>query len=395
MNSFVYFLNMQKDFYSHTNFIELEYESPSEVLGRRLFLENEYAPIRMRTCISCQGQQCQTEQNLDTEILKKKLLTSGYFVPIGIGLFAKKKPKGKCSHGGFFDSTQNDEPKGGINKDKLDSVHGHLHYRAASMAYQATVKILNQFREDIGDDALSLFLTLKKNLNSLVISIDTACSMADYVDLAKDISINITKQYGELEFAPHNYILISFDSDKAELLVNSRNPVDLTNAIQKLNSCQNNSSVIGEMYYHSLIEGLKYCEYASVVYTFTDSPSRDAYLKDQARALLRSKRAVVYSFMGQKMKSRAFKAQYDVVDPLDGTDGNTDLASISGGLTYPIIASDQPVISEFVLRRLEWTRLQSLFISTSSSTSIVFYVDSSIDELYLDISSMGKLKYSK
>jgi hypothetical protein len=139
------------------------------------------------------------------------------------------------------------------------------------------------------------------------------------------------------------------------------------------------------MYYHSLVEGLKQCEYASVIYTFTDSPAKDAYLKHQARALIRSKRAVLYSFMGQKMKARVLSA-----DPLDGTDDGIDLASISGGLTYPIIAADRSVISEFILRRLEWTRLQSLFMYKSNSTSILFYVDSSIDELHLDISSMGK-----
>jgi hypothetical protein len=89
--------------------------------------------------------------------------------------------------------------------------------------------------------------------------------------------------------------------------------------------------------------------------------------------------------MGQKMKARVLSA-----DPLDGNDDGIDLASISGGLTYPIIAADRSVISEFILRRLEWTRLQSLFMYKSNSTSILFYVDSSIDELHLDISSMGK-----
>jgi hypothetical protein len=373
-----------KDFYSHTNFIELEYTSPSDVLGQRLFREDEYASINTRTCISCKGQDCQTKPNLDENILKKKLLTSGYFIPMGLSIFKSKKPKGKCSHGGFFDSSQ---------KDKLESVHGHLHYQAANMAYQATVKILTQFRNQIGNDAFGLFLTLKKNLNSLVISIDTTCSITDYVDLAKNISINIVNQYDRLEFGPHNYILLSFDSDNAQLVVNSRNPKDLTDAIQKINSCQRNNSTVGEMYYHSLIEGLKQCEYASVIYTFTDSPAKDVYLKYQARALLRSKRAVVYSFMGEQMKTRVFKASYDVLDPLDGSDNDTDLASISGGLTYPITVADRSVISEFILRRLEWTRLQSLFMYKSISTSVEFYVDSSINELHLDISSMGKYNY--
>jgi hypothetical protein len=347
----------------------------------------------MRTCISCEndGKDCQTKSNLDQNIQTKKLLTSGYFIPIIWG-WRQKKPVGKCSHGGFFDSSSNKEPKGGINKDKLDSVHSRLHYRAANMAYQATVKILTQLRNEIGNDAFGLFLALKKNLHSLVISIDTSYSMVDYIELAKDISVNIVNQYGRLEYAPHNYILVSFDSNNAKLISNSRNPNDLTNAIQTLKSYETTNSTLGEMYYHGLVEGLKPCEYASVIYTFTDSPAKDAYLKYQARALLRSKQAVIYSFMSQKMKTRIFQAYYDVLDPLDGSDNDTDLASISGGLTYPIFVADRSVISEFILRRLQWTRLQSLLTyKTSSSASVEFYVDSSIDELHLDISSMGEI----
>ena len=347
----------------------------------------------MRTCVSCKGDACQTKPNLDADLQRKKLLTSGYFIPVGLNLFTRKKPKGKCSHGGTFDSTQDDEPIGGINKDKLNSVHGHMHYQAANMAYLASVKILSQLRKKINDERFGLFLTLKKNLNSLVISIDTACSMADYVELAKAVSIDIVNQYGGLEFAPHNYILVSFNSQRAEVVVNTRDPKELTEAIKKLNSCQKANATVGEMYYHSLIEGLKQCEYASVMYTFTDSPARDAYLKNQVRALLRSKRAVIYSFLGKKMQQRLYRASVDVVDPLDGSNGDLDLASISGGLTFPIVATDRTIVSEFVLRRLEWTRLQSVAIFTTNSTSMAFEVDPSIDELHLDISSMGKRDY--
>lgn len=378
-----------QDFYSHTNFIELNYTSPSDVLGQRLFRKDEYAPTNMRTCTSCRDEECRTKSNLDENIQRKKLLTSGYFIPLGLSL-VRKKPPGKCSHGGSFDGSERFEPIGGINKDKLKSIHGHLHYRAAHMAYEATVTILKDFWKKIGNDAFALFLTLKTKLNSLVISIDTACSIADYVEFAKKVSIDIVNQHYRLEFAPHNYILASFNGDKAELVVNSRDPADLTNAIQRLNACQRTNTTMGGMYYHSLIEGLKQCEYATIIYTFTDSPARDAYLKYQARALLRSKRAVIYSFMGPKMKARMFKAPVDMMDPLDGSDNNPDLASMSGGLTYPISVTDQPIISEFILRRLEWNRIQSLVMLKSSSASAVFYVDSSINELQLDISSMGK-----
>jgi hypothetical protein len=90
------------------------------------------------------------------------------------------------------------------------------------------------------------------------------------------------------------------------------------------------------------------------------------------------------------MKARIYQNHYDILDPIDGSDNDTDLASISGGLTYPIFPVDRLVIAEFILRRLEWTRLQSLVLLKSNSTSVQFYVDPSMDELHLDISSMRK-----
>ncbi|CAF4639398.1 unnamed protein product, partial [Rotaria sp. Silwood2] len=87
------------------------------------------------------------------------------------------------------------------------------------------------------------------------------------------------------------------------------------------------------------------------------------------------------------MKRLLVLNKLDFIDQLDQNYDGSDLPSISGGLTYPITINDKPVILEFIIRRLEWTRLQTLVLLKSNSTSIVFYVDSSIDELHIDISS--------
>ncbi|CAF3279189.1 unnamed protein product [Rotaria sp. Silwood2] len=176
--------------------------------------------------------------------------------PIGFNLLKKSNPKGKWSRGDSFDRSPNNEPTSDISKDKFDSVHGHLYYPAATITYKATLNILTQLQKDI------------------------ACSIGNYVHLAKDISINIVNQYGPLEFVPHNYILISFNSDYANFMVNSHNPNNLIIDIQQLNS---------------------------FLYTFTDLPARDAYLKYEARALLRNKRIVIYSLLGQQIKKLLFK----------------------------------------------------------------------------------------
>lgn len=287
------------------------------------------------------------------------------------------------------DSSSRDEPTGGINKDKLKSEHGNLHYQAAFMAYRATVKVLEQFRRDIGDDSFSLFLTLKKNLNTLVIAIDTECSISNYLTLTKRVSSEIISQYTKLDYAPHNYMLIVFNGDQSTLLVRSRKPEDLLFKIQNLTACSPSTTRSGNLYYQSIVTSLKYCEYGSVVYTFTDSPARDAYLKDQSRALLRSKEVVIYSFLGTELKKIQPKIQNDIIDPLDGKNNDLDLASITGGLTFPITNDDNEVISNFIVRRLDWKRIQTITMFKPIGGSIDFHIDPTMDELLIDIISTG------
>jgi len=53
---------------------------------------------------------------------------------------------GKCSHGGLLDTTSYRDPTGGINKDDISSSHGFLHQRAADMAINATIELLEDIR---------------------------------------------------------------------------------------------------------------------------------------------------------------------------------------------------------------------------------------------------------
>lgn len=59
--------------------------------------------------------------------------------------------KGKCSHGGSFDQTSKQDPVGGINKDTVVSSHGSLHQKAANLAVNATMELLEDIRVAVGD----------------------------------------------------------------------------------------------------------------------------------------------------------------------------------------------------------------------------------------------------
>lgn len=58
---------------------------------------------------------------------------------------------GKCSHGGLLDKTRKRDPVGGINKDSFTSDHGTLHKKAANLAVDATMELLEDIRLAAGD----------------------------------------------------------------------------------------------------------------------------------------------------------------------------------------------------------------------------------------------------
>jgi hypothetical protein len=133
----------------------------------------QFAGPTIRTCSNCAtGPTAVCQSNNDIT----KGLTSGYFILLVDIL--KKKPVGKCSHGGSSDATKNNDAIGGINKDTLESIHGYLHQPAAQTAYLATCKILRQFRTEVTDSAFGQFLNIlprqKSSSRSISLNLDPA-----------------------------------------------------------------------------------------------------------------------------------------------------------------------------------------------------------------------------
>lgn len=65
---------------------------------------------------------------------------------------------GKCSHGGRFDRSSSQPPRGGINKDSTSpgfSPHHTLHLQAAKLALLASVEAFGLLRNRLGDKGFS------------------------------------------------------------------------------------------------------------------------------------------------------------------------------------------------------------------------------------------------
>lgn len=78
---------------------------------------------------------------------------------------------GKCSHGGHFDSSSSQPPRGGINKDSTSSrfsPHHKLHPQAAEVALLASIEALSLLRSRLGDRGFSRWVALWRRVSCWV-----------------------------------------------------------------------------------------------------------------------------------------------------------------------------------------------------------------------------------
>ena len=152
-----------QDFYSHTNWIENGNRSPYRVLGRpNQRIANIVSPTQ-QTCTDCVRKgfiinyyECQ--DNIVKSLIQNKMLTSGYAdgQEDNEGNVIQK-PRGKCSHGGFIDSSRETSATGGINKDGpyfRTSPHYYLYAEALAVAQQATTDMFRDIRTAVNNDQL-------------------------------------------------------------------------------------------------------------------------------------------------------------------------------------------------------------------------------------------------
>ena len=398
--SFGALLHTVQDFYSHSNWIELGHRVPNNGMGKYQVL-GQYATPSMRTCVDCQGNACR--DNLLPSIIKNNLLTSGFFElrdnTSSAGV--TKKPLGKCSHGGSIDlSVSGDARGGGINKDSLDSDHGHLHQIAGSVALNATKQMLEQLWMKIGDGPFGHFLGLStslrsRSLGSVVFVIDTSGSMGPYIDMAKQLATNLAKMYQTRAYQPMNYILSAYNDPHWGPLTVSPTCELFTSEISKLRARGGGDEP--ELFYHGIIAALQQCEMGSTVFVFTDGPAKDHDLKGVALRLATEKRVTIHVLYGkgnyQEDLARPSAVDLDSgIEYLDSMENN-GLSWLTGGMTVPI--DPQPpslnATENYIVQRLDMSRLQRLVLGQGLTTNVVFNVDSSISSLHIEVTSLRPL----
>uniref|UniRef100_A0A3Q1BJ52 von Willebrand factor A domain containing 11 n=1 Tax=Amphiprion ocellaris TaxID=80972 RepID=A0A3Q1BJ52_AMPOC len=309
-------LHTLQDFYSHSNWVELDNTEPYINLIRPdLPLENLAGKCDTATCSDCASGTCPNP--ILPNILKEKKLTSGY-----MGIFSSDKPKGKCSHGGASDLTSTAVPRGGISKDERRSDNVALHNAAVNVATAASLELLQDIRLAAGDnDFLRMMGIARSSVLSFVI--DTTGSMSDDIDDAREAAYGIIDSKKGTQDEPSEYILVPFNDPSFGPLIRTTDPNKMKSEISKLTA--NDGGDTPEMCLSGLQLALTGAPASSDIYVFTDATAKDIDLKDTIDALIRITKSRVSFFMtgASSRRRRSLRAA--------SFDDYKDLALVSGG----------------------------------------------------------------
>ncbi|XP_056313202.1 von Willebrand factor A domain-containing protein 7 [Danio aesculapii] len=372
-----------QDFYSHSNWVELgSTDSFSTLIKPELPFTNLAGP-NTKTCKSCVGDDC--TDNVLPEIIQQKLLTSGYF-----SLISSKKPAGKCSHGGFFDLTSYIEPTGGINKDDIGSSHGSLHQRAANMAINATMEMLEDIRLAIGDPAFLRLMGLTQT-SVLAVVFDITGSLSAYIAEAKTMLFSFIDSMIGTSEEPSEYMLVLFSDLDAGSLIKASNAETFKEKINSLSSLNNSNP---GMCLSAVQLALTRVPPSSDIFVYTDGPAKDSQLKNSVEAMIQSTKSKVNFLLTNPTLSRVSSSK-----ALSQSDIQLyrDLAHISGGQTIEVtfstisqaitligdeITSGQVTVLQ-VKRNASQTESFSFVLDSSLSNVIVYITgDSTVFTLY-------------
>ncbi|XP_061625323.1 von Willebrand factor A domain-containing protein 7-like [Phyllopteryx taeniolatus] len=333
-----------QDFYSHSNWVELGYTHPYNVLIKPdKPLENLAGP-NVPTCRNCAGKNC--NNNLLPDVLEKRLLTSGYF-----NIISSEKPEGKCSHGGCLDQTSKQDPVGGINKDDIRSSHGSLHNQSANLAVIATMQLLEDIRLAVGEKNFLRLMGLSQS-SVLCFVFDTTGSMRDDIAQAKTVAFNIIdSKRGTLQ-EPSTYILVPFNDPGMKCfgpLLTTTDTDIFKERIDHLTSSGGGDDP--ELSLSGLQLALTAAPPLSEIFVFTDAPAKDAHLKSTITALIESTKSVVTFLLTDVLSSRRKRSLQDVLPRVvSQTDVQLyrDLARASGGQAIEVSKSDLAVATSVI-----------------------------------------------
>ncbi|CAK6447157.1 unnamed protein product [Pipistrellus nathusii] len=272
---------LQQDFYSHSNWVELGQRRPHPHLLRPRQELSGLAREGDPTCADC------AELSCPGNLLGSARLTSGYF-----GAYPAKPP-GKCSHGGRFDQSSAQPPRGGINKDSTApgfSPHHALHLQAARLALLASIQAFELLRSRLGDRGFSRLLAITP-ASSLSFVLDTTGSMGEEIHAAKSQARHIAEQRRGGPAEPAHYVLVPFHDPGFGPVFSTSDPDSFWQLLSEIQAVGGGDEP--EMSLSALELALLHTPPLSDIFVFTDASPKDAYLTHRVEALAQERRCRV------------------------------------------------------------------------------------------------------
>jgi hypothetical protein len=337
-------LHTIQDFYSHSNWVELDNTAPHPGLGRPGNALNRL-PATTATCRNCTSGGVFSFPDCSMNLITNGL-TSGYYggedPPFDV------KPSGKCSHGGPLDSSARGRSGEGINKDSTSrtaSPHDFLHNQAAAVAKEATKQFIRDIQTAVTPQQLRLLLGAGSGTMGFVIdttangtATDTSGGMGSILDAVKEQAIQIVNARVGTDEEPSQYVLVPFnDPDIGPVTVTTDANVFI-NALNALSA--HGGGDCPELSQAGMVEGLAASEEGGELFMFTDASSKDSALTGTVCSLATSKDIRIYPILFGRCSSS--------IDP-----SYIKEADDSGGQLFSLSSSEAGSITEladFIVR---------------------------------------------
>ncbi|XP_068568500.1 von Willebrand factor A domain-containing protein 7 [Cebidichthys violaceus] len=386
-----------QDFYSHSNWVEM---GQRFIYLHLLQPEEPAIPVAAEdtpTCMECFSATCRDNllARMTNGQQETQLLTTGYFSTF------PPKPHGKCSHGGILDHSRYMGAKGGINKDStspLFSPHHYLHMEAANLAMEATLSVLRDIRDTVGQKTFLRLFSVKQ-VPALVFVMDTTGSMFEEITAARYRAHSIIQSRASSPGQLGTFLLVPFHDPEIGPVYETDDPNQFMQHMENLMALGGGDEP--EMCLSAIQLALTHSPPLSEIFVFTDASPKDAHLFDVVKALALEKQSKVTFLLtedpkytsessgSRKRRRRRRRRRRELLSP-DRFSLYSSLSSLSGGLTIFTTNSDIRSVSAIVEDNTAINKVTLLHVESDEElmSSHSFRVDSSVKNVTLHVTGI-------
>ena len=364
-------LHILQDFYSHSNWVELENKDILHNMGDKNYF---FTTTSKKTCTDCEHHFPYVYYTCNNNIISNdKSMTSGYYSGQKDSNSNKViKPAGKCSHGGPLDETRTQSATGGINKDsdsRLWSPHYYKHDDAVKLSIKASRHFINYIRGTVSDTKFGRLLCLVP-VESLIYVMDTTSKMDPFLEAAKERT-NVLIDSAIEDEKPTNYVIVPFNDPQYGPLFKTENPNQFKEWVSSLTAIGGGD--LPEMCFSGIQIAAEAAYPSSSVFVFTDAPAKDFNLYNNVLITALTQNIKLYFILDDSSYKNSANEYQNYITISEQTGGQVYLTSNS---THDIYATSSVINTLMESYTVTILKENDFFIPAGSSRNISFNIDS-------------------